>query len=158
MTDPEAGDFPEHPHYEELDENLEERVYLPVFDEPCAAEVDCLSELRAESEWIGISGQSSDAMRNTPTSECLSEVQPDEVSRYEARAVSEEPKMEQEFDCAPSPESEDRKKRKSVHGWVFNEVLDKCCELFDDHRVSGSWKSCPQCRNYVCSLAKEIKG
>ena len=55
MTDPEAGDFLEYLHCEELDGNLEERVSLPILDEPYAAEVDCLSGLRAELEWISIS-------------------------------------------------------------------------------------------------------
>lgn len=112
----------------------------------------------AEPEWVGASDQDSDAIRDTPTSESVVEAKPDDFMGYEAPPiVEEEPKME--FDCVPSPKSEDRKKKKkAATGWMFYQVPDECCELFEDHRVSGSWKSCSQCRNYVRSLAKEMEG
>lgn len=34
---------------------------------------------------------------------------------------------------------------------------DESCVMFNDHRVSGTWKSCAQCCSYVRSLAKEIE-
>lgn len=157
MASPEARDCPEYPHDEELDENREEPVSSPVLEEPCPTEPVWPPEPPAEAEWVGASDQDSDAIRDTPTSECVFEVKPDDLMDQEAPVVEEEPEME--FDCVPSPKSEDRKKKKkSATGWMFYQVLDECCELFEDHRVSGSWKSCSQCRNYVRSLAKEMEG
>ncbi|KAK7972405.1 hypothetical protein PG988_006539 [Apiospora saccharicola] len=157
MASPEARGFSEHAHDKELDENLEEPIASPVLEEPCAAEVVWPPEPPTEAEWVGASDQDSDATRDTPISECVSEVKPDDFLGCDAPAVDEMPRMV--FDCAPSHKSEDRKKKtKAVPLWTFDVVPDECCELFEDHRVLGSWKSCPQCCNYVRSLAKEMEG
>ncbi|KAK8019160.1 hypothetical protein PG990_004298 [Apiospora arundinis] len=123
---PEARDCPEYPHDEELDENRGETVFSPVLEEPCPAEAVWPSGPPAEPEWVGASDQDSDAIRDTPTSESVVEAKPDDFMGYEAPPiVEEEPKME--FDCVPSPKSEDRKKKKkAATGWMFYQVPDEC--------------------------------
>lgn len=157
MTGSEACGAIEYPHDDELGGNLEEPASSPVIEEPYAAEVvypsepcaetECPPEPCAEPAWVDVSDQDSKTTSDTPTSETFSEVQPDGFLECEARKSGE-----QWFDGILSNSSGDRRKKKNSA-----QALETCCEMFEHHRVSGTWRWCVQCCNYVRSLAQEIE-